>query len=81
LANSDSVVTEADEVMMMPNQVYDGEQPMERSDPRSSVPRSEVTASNTHDNHGHDECDEDMQVEKPRIIRWFRFSVIDTGIG
>lgn len=72
----DSVVTEADQVMTQ--NLYDGE-PIESRDPSSSIPKTE-TASNT-DYNGYDESDEEMLVEKPRTIRWFRFSVIDTGIG
>lgn len=72
----DSVVTEADQVMTQ--NLHDGES-MEMRDPSSSTITAE-TASNTRHN-GHDESDEEMLVEKPRPVRWFRFSVIDTGIG
>lgn len=64
-------ITEADRVMTQ--NAYDGD-PMERRDPSSSALKSE-SATNTDHN---DESDEEMLT---RTIRWFRFSVIDTGIG
>lgn len=75
--HGDSVVTEADQVMTQ--NVSDGE-PMERRDPGSSDLSSEAMTTNV-DYNGHDESDEEMLMEKPRTVRWFRFSVIDTGIG
>lgn len=74
--------SEADQVMVTQS-LYEGE-PMERRHPSCSTSKGDVSSNHNHinaDYNGQDESDEDMMVEKPRTVRWFRFSVIDTGIG
>ena len=75
--------TEAHQVMNLQN-LYDGE-PADPRDPCATTSKGDSSTNLNHnyntDYHSHDDSDDDMLVEKPRTVRWFRFCVIDTGIG
>lgn len=67
--------TEADQ--MLTQNSFDGDHTMERKE--ASYPATDEPATTSVDDHPDD--DEEMIAEKPRMVRWFKFCVIDTGIG
>lgn len=67
--------TEADQ--MLTQNSFDGDHTMERKE--TSYSAKDEFATTYVDDHADD--DDEMIMERPRMVRWFKFCVIDTGIG